>query len=351
MKKVIIGVSVALVLTALTAWKLLENKKVAAEKVYKADKSLKVLVKTAKASMQSLGNEQQFLGTFEPYKEIQVFAEASGKVVSEGVKDGQLISQGSLIAKLDDEILKYQIVAAEAAYQEAQNDRQNFENLIKGEAVTKNQLNKAILAEKNAEAQLKILQRQARNTNVVAPFSGIVSTKMFEVGSLVSPAVPLIRLIDISSLKLVLNVPEKDILKFRVGQSLQVATELYDKVSFEGKVSVIPPKADAAHNYAVQIIVQNGGQNALRAGMYGKVKMANELKTNSLVIPKEAVVGTSKQAQVYVVENGHAVLRDVSLGAMNNDFYEIVSGLSEGEIIVVVGQINLKNGSAVEVQE
>lgn len=347
MKKVIIAL-VIIGAIGLTAWKLSENKKAVEEKVYRRDPNTQVLVKTTKVTLQELNQSQTWLGTFEPNREIKILSETNGKVVKVGISEGERVSAGQLIAQVDSDILQYQILAAEANYQEAQADIRRYQNLTKEEAVAKIQLEKANLSAKAAESQLKVLQKQLKNTTIVAPFSGTITSKTFDLGTVLAMGTPLAQLTDISTVKLVINVPEKDILKFKEGQSVNVTTDVFPNQQFAGKVTMISAKSDNAHNYPVQILVHNSSANLLRAGMYGSVVIDNSLKKNTLVIPRSALVGTVKQPQVFVVENGKAVLKNIQIGASNNDFYEVTEGLKEGETVIISGQVNLENGTLVK---
>ncbi|TAH20433.1 MAG: efflux RND transporter periplasmic adaptor subunit [Cytophagales bacterium] len=346
MKKLIIGL-VIIVAIGLTAWKLSENKKLAEEKVYRNDPNTKVLVKTGKVTLQDLNQPQTWLGTFEPNREIKILSETNGKVIKVGVSEGEKVNAGQLIAQIDSDILQYQLIAAQANYEETQADVRRYQNLIKGEAVAQIQLEKANLAAKAAESQLKVLQKQLKNTSIVAPFSGTITAKMFDLGSVLGMGAPIAQLTDISALKLVVLVPEKDILNFQEGQNVEVSTDVFPDQKFVGHVSMISAKGDNAHNYPVQIMVNNGSKATLRAGMYGSVVLGNTVRAGALTIPRSALIGTAKQPQVYVVENGKAQLRDIQVGAATNDFYEVISGLKEGETIILSGQVNLENGTAV----
>jgi RND family efflux transporter MFP subunit len=347
MKKVIIAL-VIIIAVGLTAWKLAGNKKIAEEKVYRRDPNTQVLVKTAKVTLQALNQAQTWLGTFEPNREIKILSETNGKVVKVGISEGDRVSAGQVIAQVDSDILQYQLLAAEANYQETQADVRRYQNLTKGEAVAQIQLEKANLAAKSAESQLKILQKQLKNTTIIAPFSGTITAKTFDLGSVLGVGAPLAQLTDISAVKLVISVPEKDILKFKEGQSVNVTTDVFPDQQFAGRVSMISAKGDNAHNYPVQIMVSNSSANMLRAGMYGSVVIGNSLKTNALLIPRNALIGTAKQPQVFVLENGKAVLKNIQIGFANADYYEVTEGLKEGEIVIISGQVNLENGTPVK---
>ncbi|KAA9346999.1 efflux RND transporter periplasmic adaptor subunit [Larkinella humicola] len=349
MKRIII-VLVLIGTLGLTAWTLLDNKEKVEAKVYKPDADLKVGVRTAVAELRNLSEETLFLGSFLPNREVEIRPQAGGQITQLPIEEGQLVGTNRLIAKLDDEQLHYQIEALQVTLEGYQNDVRRYDALVKGDATPAINLERAQLNIRATEAQIKQLKKQIANTTVTAPFSGIVTQKMVEKGSVVSVGSPIAKITDISSLKLVVDVPEKAINQFRVGQSLPIETEVYPNVRFTGRVTMIGAEGDAAHNYPVQITVNNSGANPLKAGMYGSIANQNKLKTQTLAIPRQAIMGSAKAPQVYVVENGKAVLKPVEIGATTNQYYEITKGLKAGDQVVTSGQINLQNGTLVNAQ-
>jgi RND family efflux transporter MFP subunit len=347
MKKLIIAI-IVLGLVGLTAWKLNSNKKEAEAKIYKADPNKAVLVETTQPTRQQLSGEQNYLGTFEPIRENKIAAEAQGKVIKVGIAEGQYINEGQLIAKLDDEMMKLQMEAMQISLEGQQKDVSRYTNLSKTDAVPAVQLEKAELATRATQAQMNQIKKQIRNTTITAPFSGIVTMRMFDLGSVVAPGVPLVQIIDISSLKLAISVPERDLKNFAVGQSLQVQSEVNQGVTLSGRVVEIAAKGDASHNFTVKVRVASNG--SLRAGMYGSVSKTNSLASNALSIPRTALVGSPKDGKIYVVENGKAVLKSISVGVSTDEYVEVISGLNGSEAVVVSGQINLKDGDKVSVK-
>ncbi|RRB00934.1 efflux RND transporter periplasmic adaptor subunit [Larkinella rosea] len=334
----------------LTAWTLLDNKKAVEAKVYKPDADQKVGVRTATAEFRNLSEETQFLGSFSPNREIEIRPQAGGQILQLPFEEGQFVGTNHLIAKLDDEQLRYQVEALQVTLEGYQNDVRRYDALVKGDATPAVNLERAQLNIRATEAQIKQLKKQIANTTVTAPFSGIVTQKMVEKGSVVSVGSPIAKITDISSLKLVVDVPEKAINQFRVGQSLPIQTEVYPNIRFTGRISMIGAEGDAAHNYPVQITVNNSTANPLKAGMYGSIANLNTLKTKTLAVPRQAILGSAKQPQLYVVENGKAILKPVEIGATTNQYYEITKGLNPGDQVVTSGQINLQNGTLVTAQ-
>lgn len=346
-----IGILLALVATlGLTAWTLLNNKKEVEAKVYKPDANQKVGVRTAVVELRNLSQESEFLGSFAPNRAVEIRPQAGGQLTQLPIEEGQFVGADKLIAKLDDEQLRYQIEALQVTLEGYQNDLKRYEVLVKGDATPAINLERTQLSIRSTQAQIKQLQKQIANTTITAPFSGIVTEKMVEKGSVVSVGSPIAKITDIATLKLMVDVPEKAINQFRVGQSITVSTEVYPTVQFTGRVSMIGAEGDAAHNYPVQITVSNSGANPLKAGMYGSIANTSKLRTQTLAVPRQAIVGSAKEPQLYVVENGKAILKSVGIGATTNEYYEITSGLKAGDQVVTSGQINLQNGTPVIAQ-
>ena len=341
----------ALVATlGLTAWTLVNNKKEVEEKVYKPNPDQKVGVRTAVAALRNLSQNNEFLGSFSANRQIEIRPQAGGQIIQLPIEEGQTVGAGRLIAKLDDEQLRYQIEALQVTLEGYQNDLKRYENLVKGDATPAVNLERTQLSIRSTQAQIKQLQKQIANTTITTPFSGIVTEKMVEKGSVVSLGSPIAKITDISSLKLIVDVPEKAINNFRVGQSLAVSTEVYPGAHFAGRVTMIGAEGDAAHNYPVEITVNNSGKNLLRAGMYGSIANTNKLTSQALAVPRQAIIGSEKQPQIYIIENGKAVLKSVEIGATTNDYYQITKGVKAGDQVVTSGQINLQNGTPVDAQ-
>ncbi len=308
-----------------------------------------VPVTVATVTQKNLSQDLTMIGTFEPHKEIKLLSEISGKVVSVGVEEGDYVKQGQLIAQVDNEMIRAQLIAAEASYQKAQKDVARFETLRKGNAATDIQVEDASLRLKSAESQLLTLRKQLKNTTIVAPISGTVTTRSFEQGSVLLPGNPLVEITDISKLKLTVRVPEKEIVKYSAGDKINIQADVYPGESFEGKVTLVGVKADAAHSYLVEILVANQTKLPLRAGMYGRASTGVAVKDAALVVPRAALVGSVKNPQVYVVNNNQAQLKNVQVGIESGGQVEILAGLTEDEQVVVSGQINLENNSKVTV--
>lgn len=342
--KRIIFISIAVVaLLSLTVFKLLSNSKAAKNKIYIYDTEAAVLVDTDNPQMHTFESAFSYLGVFEPMHQNNIAAEASGKLINLLVKEGEQVNKGQLIAQLDDELILLQIENAKLNIAQLKNDNARFASLRKEQAVSSMEAEKMELALKTTEVQLKQLQKQLRGTKVLAPFSGVVTKKMADLGSMVMPGTPIVELTDINQLKLAISVPERDVLKFKKGQKVNVAVDAQNALVI-GSIYSISVQADALHNFKVQVLVNNSNANKIFSGMYANATLDNNTKVKALAVPRKALIGSTKNPQIYVVRNAKALLISFSPGVADGNFLEVVAGLTSTDEIVVKGQVNLENG-------
>jgi len=346
-KRLIIIIVVAVGLVGLTAMKLMSNQAAVKKKIYIHDSEAAVLVEDAAPSIHTFESAFSYLGTFEPIRQNTIGSDASGKIIRLNVEEGDRVSQGQVIAKIDDEMLQLQLENAEVNIEGQKNDDIRYTNLAKDNAVPGVQVEKTKLGLKSAEIQKKQLQKQLRSTNITAPFSGVITKKLVDLGSVIGGGSQIVEITDISSLKLTVSVPERDILKFKLNQDVSIKADIYGDRMFNGKVTNVSVQADKSHNFKVQITVKNAQQD-LMAGMYGSVSLVNSKSVTALAIPRKALVGSSKNPQVYVIRNGKAVLTSFNAGTSDGEYIEVISGLSKTDKIVIKGQVNLQNNSNVK---
>ncbi|MFA7361349.1 MAG: efflux RND transporter periplasmic adaptor subunit [Candidatus Kapaibacterium sp.] len=346
MKKTIWIIVIAVILS-LTIWKLFVNKNETEGKVYRTDQNAKIQVTTTKVSYQNLFEEKKYIGTITANRENKIASETQGKVVYVGVNEGDYINKGHVIARVDDTMLKLQLESAEIQLEGIMLDVKRYENLSKGDAIPAVQLEKTNIARKSAEVQIKTLKEQISRTTIISPFGGVVTTRLFDLGSVLGPGVPLLQLTDISVLKLNLNIPENELTRFKEGMKTEVLTEVYPGISYEGIITMVGSRGDDSHNFPVQVTIENSKTYPLKPGMFGTLKIGNTLSKTSLSIPVTALVGTIKEPKIYKVENDKVYLKDITIGVSTKDYFEVLNGLTDGDIVVIGGQINLYDGALV----
>jgi RND family efflux transporter MFP subunit len=349
-RKILIPSIITILLVAIVAWKLSSNKKVMEEKAAIAETKTVVFPVTVVHSKSQLLN--QFIevnGVFNPNHSLNFLSELSGRIVQLSIREGQMVSKGQQIAKIDDEQLLIDIELATATLDKAKSDLIKYEGMLAGNAATKQQIEDFKMQVKSAEARLATLKRQLRATKIVSPISGVVNKLSLEVGSFVSPGASIAEILDISSLKMKASLLDRDVVRFKVGQTITVKPDLYPTSPRNGKITYIASKADASRNYSVEIELANSAKEPLKAGMTGVVsfEMSEERQTNML--PIQCIVGGLQDPQVYVVVNNVAVKRSIQTGYIQGDYVEVLGGLTVQDQVVRTGQLNIADGSKVEI--
>ncbi|NHM03234.1 efflux RND transporter periplasmic adaptor subunit [Flavobacterium celericrescens] len=292
-------------------------------------------------------------GNFSPDQELEMAAERSGKVISVLVKEGDRVAKGQTIAIIRGDVVNVEAETANANYQNALNDYNRFESAYKTGGVTKQQLDQARINMINAKSRLTQANINVGDTRVKAPFGGIINKKFIEVGAILSamPPTKMFEIVNTSSLKLKVNVSERQVAQLKIGSVVKVKASVFPDKEYTGKVTFIASKADTSLNFPIEVAITNNANNEIKAGMYGSVVFgAPEGKQPELMtIPRSAFVGSVSSNQVYVVEKDIAVMKKVVAGRVFGDKVEILSGLNNGDVVVTSGQINLSDSTKVSI--
>lgn len=354
MKKVIRILAFLLITGAALAaivWKLGENKKVINEQAQLAQERNEVIpVKTAMLGRKDVRADFDASGTFQPFKELALISDVQGRITQLNVKDGSFVNEGAVILAVDNDLLKNQLDITKLNLKKAESDLGRLKNLIGEGGVTQQQVNDAEIGVENLKAEIKGLEKQLSLTVIKAPISGIVSGKMVEKGAYIGPGMQILNIVNVRRLKFQANLREEEVVQVKVGQKVQLSADLYPERRFTGDVTYISVKSDNSKRFLVEIELDNPAGAPLKAGMNGHAFFSSGSSVNVAALPREAVIGSVRDASVFVVENGVARLRKVELGNIYGNFVAVQSGLSDGDTIVVAGQINLEDGMKVQAE-
>lgn len=350
MKRIII--TVIIVAAALAGIMFLLNKNKAkneAQTAVVAQKNAAVAVRADLADIREVNTQYITNGSFSPKQEVVLSAEASGRVLRVLVDEGDAVRAGQTLAVVDADKQSVDLANMQANYENAKADLARYENAFKTGGVTQQQLDQAKLKVENAKNSLKSSQLSASDANISASFAGVVNKRNIEPGTYVSPGTQMFEIVNVSTLKLLVNVDEKNIGQVKVGQSVKVESNVLADQQFDGVVKFIAPKADASLNFPVELEIRNNASNDLKAGMYGTAYFGADAKSSVLTVPRTAFVGSVSSNQIFVIKDGKVALTKVVSGRSFGDYIEIVSGLEKGTQVVTSGQINLLDGTAVEI--
>jgi RND family efflux transporter MFP subunit len=352
MKKNITIAIVIIAALALIGYVLTNNKKENKAKTdIVAEKNAAVSVKTTQVKTEEVSLDFVANGNFEPIQELTFSAEKSGKVLSVLVKEGDYVNVGQTLVIVRSDVVNVNAQTAKASYDNAKADYARYENAFKTGGVTKQQLDQAKLALTNAGANLKQANINVGDTRVKAPIKGFINKRYIEPGSMLTgmPASAMFDIVNVSKLKLKVTANETQVASLKIGNPVTVTASVFPDKTFSGKITFIAAKADESLNFTVEIEIANNTSNNLKAGMYGTAKFGSNSMQELKVVPRNAFIGSVSSNQVFVVENGTAKLKKVVAGRILGDQVEIVDGLDDGESVITTGQINLQDGSPVEI--
>jgi membrane fusion protein (multidrug efflux system) len=352
MKRNIITIAVILSSLGLIAFTLMNNKKEnEAKTAIVAEKNAGISVRINPVTTEEISLDFSVNGNFEPVQELTFSAEKSGKVISVLVNEGDYVNVGQTVVIVRSDVVNVNAQTAKAIYDNAQADYSRYENAFKSGGVTKQQLDQAKLALTNAGSNLKQANISVGDTRVKAPIKGFINKRFIEPGSMLAgtPATAMLEIINVSKLKLNVTVNESQVASLKLGTPVNITASVYPDKVFTGKITFIAPKADSSLNFPVEIEIANTSSNDLKAGMYGTALFASkQQKQSMMIVPRNAFVGSVSSNQIFVAENGIAKLKTVTAGRILGDKVEILNGLSNGESVIVTGQINLQDGNKVD---
>ncbi len=281
-------------------------------------------------------------GTLDPIKELVYVSDVAGRVINILTDKGSWVSKGQTLINVDDEMLKADFMASEASYNALKVDYERFTKASEAGGITKQQLDNMQTQLIAAESRYRTSKRRLQDATIKSPMAGYINERYFEVGAYLNPGARLFDIVDDSQLKLRCNVTELQVLKLSKGQNAGLTSSSFPEEMFSGTISFIGAKADRGLSYPIEINIQN--KKGLRAGMYVTAHFEANTKKTGLLIPRNAVSGSVKSASVFVVQNGIATHRNVTVGDMIGKRVEITQGLQPGDSIVVAGLINISDG-------
>jgi len=316
-------------------------------------------------------------GTVRARETAIVSAQVTGRIQQIMVREGDSVRAGQTLVVLDDAALRASTDQAQAAVKAAQSEQaaaqtdaklaastlERYKQLQAEKSVSPQEMDEVSRRAEAAAARIEAVRAQtdaaraqesgARTmlgfTRLLAPFAGIVTSRMADPGTIASPGVPLLQVDQTGVLQLDATVDESVISAIHKGMKAQVAIDGGNSTSLAGTVAEIVPAADpASHSFMVKIDLPSSSQ--LRAGMYGTAEFANGTR-QAILIPRSAVVMRGSLASAYILDGqGIAQLRSLTLGATQGNRIEVLSGISSGEKLVDAPSDRDLAGKRIEVQ-
>ena len=302
-------------------------------------------VQVAAVSVQPLWDEEEVVGSVEAAQRAVLSAKVTGVIDAIKVAPGARVTRGEVLAMIDAREIKARLDSAVAAQDQARKDYARIERLLKSGSSTRQEFDAATTRLRTSDAALVEARTMLQYTEISAPFDGVVTRKLVEVGDLATPGKPLLEMENSSLLRFECEIPEALIDRVAMGAELPVTIDAAGE-TLTGKVSEIAPSASAgSRTFLVKLDLPPAGK--LRAGQFGRVRVPVRERP-AVLVAEGAVVRRGQIESVFVLDDGVARLRLVKTGRKMDGQVEVLSGLSGGESVVVEDAHLLTDGAAVE---
>ncbi|AXV21201.1 efflux RND transporter periplasmic adaptor subunit [Aeromonas veronii] len=304
------------------------------------------------------------IGFIEPNQGVTLSTELAGTIDAITFESGKPVKADQLLLSLDSTVERANLRASQAKLPAAKAKFDRFQNLYKTSSISKEQLDEAEAAYRSLEADIESLKATITRREVRAPFSGVVGLRNVFLGQYLQPGTDIVRLEDTSVMRLRFTVPQTDISKIKLGQTIKINVDAYPQTQFDGHITAIEPAVNFQSGL-IQVqadIPNNDGQ--LRSGMFARASIILPTVKDQIVIPQSAISFTLYGQNVYVLKEGEEtdkegnkvkVLRAkqivVKAGERRGNDVHVLSGIQAGDQIVLSGQVRLSNDTKVHVVE
>lgn len=340
---------VALILLSLVAWGIYSqlpktNKELAAaDKIVKGRGGRTLNVNAIVAKPQSVSDEILINGSILPDEEVDLSFETSGKIVEINFKEGTLVNKGQLLAKVNDRPLQAQLQKLTSQVKLAEDRVYRQSLLLKKDAVSQEAYEQVKTDLAKLEADIELIKANIEQTELRAPFDGVIGLRGVSVGSYASPSVVVAKLTKISPVKVEFAVPERYTDDIKIGAN--VVFSLTGEVEqFRAKVYAKESKIDpVTHTLTVRALYDNRNGASL-AGRYATVKLEKQRIDDAIVVPSDAIVPEMGVDKLFLYKSGKAQPVDVIAGLRTDKDVQIVRGINMGDTVIVSGTLQLRTG-------
>ena len=286
----------------------------------------------------------------EPNRIVTVSAEIAGRIEVIPMKKGSMVQAGDLLIQLNSDLLQPEFDMARVQVERDQIEFERMENLVKDQATSQRDLDDATVNLAISKAKLDEISARMDRTRIVAPTRGLLNELPVEEGEYVQPDKPVAQLVDIETVKVVVEVPERDIAFFAIGQKAEIFLDVKGRdMSLPGTITYISELAHPQTRSTRMEITLENKERLLRSGQLVRARLTRRTLKDAVFIPLLAVIPMEDSKAVYVANTSEAQRREVELGIIKADQVEVISGLQPGDKLIIVGHRFVAPGQKVNV--
>ena len=303
-------------------------------------------VVTASASEGSLGLEIEAIGNAVANESAEITSKTVNTVIAIRFKEGQFVKRGAVLVEFDSAQARADLAAAEAALAESRSQYNRSQELLETKVLSQSQMDQLEATLKTNEAKVASARAHLDDTIIRAPFDGRIGFKRISVGGLVNPGTVISTLDDTTVMKLDFTVPQSYLFGLTPGLAVTAEIAGVPNKSFTGRITTLDSRVDPVTRSIVVRAELPNKDGTLKPGMFMTAKIS-AAAVSALLIPEGALVPEQGKTFVFVVKDGVATRREVTIGRRRPGEVQVTTGLGRGERVVVEGTQKIRDGVAV----
>jgi membrane fusion protein, multidrug efflux system len=289
-------------------------------------------------------------GTVKAYDDITISPEEGGIVKQWTVKKGTYVKAGTVLGRLNDDLLVAGYNAALAQYKMAELNYDKQKNVYAEQGISELQMKSSEYNRDAAKAQADLMKARLDHTHIVSPVSGVFDHYFVDEGEMAAPGAPIARVVNASMVRIAIDVPERHAPDIRQGTRASITPDVFPKDTIHGTVSFVGAAISPSNRtLPVEVTLSNPGLK-LKPEMIARVRLIRSLKPQAILVDESLLQQADRNKTILFVErNGRAEERAVRTGGRQGSNVEILEGLNAGDRLVTVGYNKLVNGQQVMV--
>jgi membrane fusion protein (multidrug efflux system) len=308
-----------------------------------------VPVEVAKVAIEPSKRTTAAVGTFRSFESTVVRPEIAGRIVAFNFKEGEKVTAGQVLVRLDDTLEKANLAQAKSQLDLAKANFDRAQTLLARNVGTGKALDEARAQLQSSQAAVDLAQARLEKMTLVAPFAGTIGLRKVSIGDYLAPGADIINLEQTDPLKIDFRVPEIFLPAVKIGAQINVQADAYPGRNFEGEIYAINPLVDEAGRSLVLRARIANSDDLLRPGLFARIDVTLAVRERSIFIPEQAIVPVGGDTFVFKVVDNKAVLTKVTLGLRRTAQVEVLQGLGDGDQVVTGGLLKIRDGSPVAV--
>ena len=314
-----------------------------------AGEAAAIPVETATATRGDIFAVYSGTAPIEAFADAMVIAKVGGEVRDILVEEGDDVTSGAVLARLDGDRLRLEAEQAEANLRKLQRDYQRNVDLKGRGLISEGDFEKIQYEMEALQATFDLATLELSYTEIRAPINGVVSERFIKLGNTIDVNAPTFQVTSLVPLISYLHVPEREYRRINIGQDATIHIDALAGMQFEAIVSRVSPVVDPdTGTFKISIEVSDSSRR-LKPGMFGRIDIVYDMHRDAMQIPRSAIVEEAGQSAIYVIEDNVAERRIIRTGYIEGGRIEVLDGLDETEAFVIVGQTTLKNGAKVSI--